>query len=191
MQSVLQYRRFGRHVAAQYERDRSKAKALGASDASESTSPSPSNPNALSPAIGRDVIHPQDHGDVRDPEKGELSSSVKQPSRTGGHPALEIEAEKSREQDGAAFEPIRTTPSGRQSLSATEETDHMSRATTVPTRKSMGTALGITLTGIDVRDRNTKEGGEGKVFVVGYEGEKDIMDPHNWSLWTRFGATYA
>jgi len=53
----------------------------------------------------------------------------------------------------------------------------MSRASTVATRKRLGTALG-TLTGIDVRDRSTKEGGEGKVFVVGYESEKDMMIPH-------------
>lgn len=53
----------------------------------------------------------------------------------------------------------------------------------------MGTAVGTTLTGIDVRDRSTKEGGEGKVFVVEYEGEMDFQDPHNWSFATRLGAT--
>lgn len=43
----------------------------------------------------------------------------------------------------------------------------MNRATTVETKKTMGTALGTTLTGIDVRDHTTTEGGDGKVFVVG------------------------
>ncbi len=54
----------------------------------------------------------------------------------------------------------------------------MSRASTIATRKRLGTALGTTLTGIDVKDRSTKEGGEGKVFVVGYESEKDMMIAH-------------
>jgi len=77
-----------------------------------------------------------------------------------------------------------------QTQDAVARGDPLSRASTQKTRKTMGTALGKTLTGIHVRDRATKEGGDGKVFVVGYEGDNDIMNPHNWSRATRFGATY-
>ncbi|MCJ1248876.1 hypothetical protein MMC30_006097 [Trapelia coarctata] len=48
------------------------------------------------------------------------------------------------------------------------------------------------MTGILVRTRTTRDGAGnlGKVFVVGYEGEDDIMNPHNWSHLTRWGATF-
>ncbi|KAI9837023.1 MAG: hypothetical protein M1819_000672 [Sarea resinae] len=62
----------------------------------------------------------------------------------------------------------------------------MRRATT---RNSFGTALGNTLTGIDVRDRTTHEGQSGKVFVVGYHGDEDSLNPHNWSTFVRIRAT--
>jgi len=186
MQSFLQYRRFGKHVAAQFERDKSKAEALGNADTPESSSPSSSNPEAVNPAIKDEPVHAQDYADSRDPEKGEQSSGNKAPEGTEDYPALDLE--KTGDRDGA-YEPIRAIPSGRQDSTSEDEANHMSRASTVATKKSTGTALGTALTGINVRDRSTKEGGEGKVFVVGYEGDKDIMDPHNWSMVTRFGAT--
>lgn len=63
-----------------------------------------------------------------------------------------------------------------------------------------GTALGHTFTGVDVRDRTTNEGKgttnpktghptSDLVFVVGFQGPKDPLNPHNWSTWTRIGAT--
>lgn len=174
MQSFLQYRRFGKHVEAQYERDRSKAEALGNADASESWSPSSSNTA-------------QDDANIRDPEKGDQPNMANETTNAQDHAALE--SEETEEQSGGGYEPIRATPSGREGSIAGEEAEHMSRASTVPTKRSMGTALGTTLTGIAVRDRSTKEGGEGKVFVVGYEGENDSMNPHNWSRATRFAAT--
>ena len=184
MQSFLQYRRFGRHVAAQYERDKSKAEALGNSDRSNTTSPFSSNADASSPAAKSDSALSRDKSDTRDPEKAEQSSGSSEHIASQDYAALEKEK---TEQPAGKYEPIRATPSGNQGSFPEEEANHMSRATTA---KSMGIALGTTLTGIEVRDRSTKEGGEGKVFVVGYEGEKDIMNPHNWSKITRFGATY-
>ncbi|KAL6713753.1 hypothetical protein ACLMJK_008245 [Lecanora helva] len=181
MQSFLQYRRFGRHVTAQYERDKSKAEALGSPKSSDLSSPSSSTPEAWRPAKTQED---KAQDDSRDPEKGEHSSaSPNQRIATEDYAALEKEK---TEQPDDKYEPIRATPSGNQGPFPEEEAEHMSRATTA---KSMGIALGTTLTGIDVRDRSTKEGGEGKVFVVGFEGEDDIMNPHNWSRWTRFGAT--
>jgi hypothetical protein len=58
------------------------------------------------------------------------------------------------------------------------------------TLRTVGTQLGISLTGIDVRGRRTAEGKHlGKVFVVGYEGSEDPMNPHNWSLRKRIFVT--
>lgn len=61
----------------------------------------------------------------------------------------------------------------------------------VATARSIGTRLGVALTGIAVRDRRTNEGGTdaGKVFVVAFEGDKDPSKPHNWSTPRRLFAT--
>ena len=126
---------------------------------------------------------------TRDPEKGEQAAGGDAATQAQDHTQTEDLEKQLSEKDGGSFEPIQAAPSGREGSMAGEESEHMSRASTVATRKSLGTALGTTLTGIDVRDRSTKEGGQGKVFVVGYEGENDIMDPHNWSFTTRIGAT--
>jgi hypothetical protein len=49
--------------------------------------------------------------------------------------------------------------------------------------RNVGTGLGLAMTGVDVRSRTTNEGGheKGKVFIVGYAGENDPLNPHNWS----------
>lgn len=191
MQSLLQYRRFGKYVARQYERDKSKAQALGQSYNSAAGSPYSSNENAAGPAIESEAFHAQDHAntDTRDPEKGEQAASGDATTQAQDHTQTEDLEKQLAEKDGGSFQPIHAAPSGRERSMAGEESEHMSRASTVATRKSLGTALGTTLTGIDVRDRSTNDGCQGKVFVVGYEGDKDIMDPHNWSFTTRICAT--
>jgi len=52
-----------------------------------------------------------------------------------------------------------------------------------------GTALGAVMTGVEIRKRSTNEGGDGDVFIVGYEDEEDTMNPHNWSVRKRCGIT--
>lgn len=99
-------------------------------------------------------------------------------------------AERSHEEDGKALHTPATDPMPADEAfeNAGQGERPLSRALTA--QRSIGTALGMTLTGIDVRRRRTKEGGgAGDVFVVGYEGERDNMNPHNWSRWTRIGAT--
>lgn len=184
MQSFLQYRRFGKHVARQYERDKSKAEGLANLDHSNSTLPSGSNAlNTPEVSDARDPI------DTRDPEKGEQSRALSSEAqdRKETHELGKEEEEEGGQDQGYA--PIRVALTARRVSSGREAPEDMSRATTVPSRKSLGTALGITLTGIDIRDRSTKEGGDGKVLVVGYEGENDMMNPHNWSFATRLAAT--
>ncbi|KAL8713281.1 MAG: hypothetical protein Q9225_006791 [Loekoesia sp. 1 TL-2023] len=146
MQSIRQYHRFGKHVRAQYERDRTKARAIK----SESTSPS-SSPQIPSPTSD---------DDVRDPEKGE-----------------------------------QVPASADQAFEARTHSHEMEQAATVLTHDSVGTRLGTVLTGINVRDRTTKaafadDGAKDhKVFVVGYEGEHDVLNPHNWGYGRRIWAT--
>jgi hypothetical protein len=61
----------------------------------------------------------------------------------------------------------------------------------VQTNYTIGTRLGMSLTGIDVRSRNTHKGKElGRVFIVGFEGSNDPMDPYNWSISKRSFATF-
>lgn len=180
MQSFFQYRRFAKHVARQYERDKLKAEALANPDTSESTSPFSSNA-ANSPP----VADAHDHVDTRDPEKGEQSNGqLADPHHRAETPDLVKD-----EEEGGGYAPIQAARTGRPTSQGGEAPEDMSRAATVPTRESMGTALGTTLTGIDIRDRSTKEGGDGKVFVVGYEGDNDMMNPHNWTFFTRLAAT--
>lgn len=57
------------------------------------------------------------------------------------------------------------------------------------TQQSGRTALGNVLTGVEVRKRSTREGGDGNVFVVGWHGEDDPSDPHNWSYTKRISYT--
>ena len=148
MQSLRQYRKFGKQLEAQLSRNRE-----------ESSSKPPETSSSLNPQTaqhGRDQTLP-------DVEKGENDNSTEDSSDTpSGEPA--------------------PTDDPRQTLS---------RASTQGTH---GTALGVALTGIDVRDRTTKEGKEGggnQVFVVDYEGPNDPMNPHNWSYLARWMATFA
>lgn len=169
MQSFFQYRRFGKHVEQQYNRNISRAEALKSVNNVTSRSSTSNNEDSASHS-------PDGPGDWLDPEKAEeepqSGSRVEQPSN--------VEVARGGPPEGTQA-PMR------------EEANQMSRADTIATKQSTGTALGTTMTGIEVRDRKTNERGsddiEGKVFVVGYEGEKDIMNPHNWSKVTRIGAT--
>ncbi|KAF6804021.1 MFS transporter [Colletotrichum sojae] len=58
-----------------------------------------------------------------------------------------------------------------------------------PPKLSEGTALGRVLTGVHVRDRTSCEGHGGRVFVVGWAGPEDPLDPHNWPVAKRIGVT--
>lgn len=54
---------------------------------------------------------------------------------------------------------------------------------TAATRTSTRTRLGRALTGINIRTRTRTEGqpDQGKVFIVGFQDDKDTLNPHNWS----------
>ena len=54
--------------------------------------------------------------------------------------------------------------------------------TTIHIHNSRRTTLGHALHGIHARERTMHEGKNGKVFVVGWEGENDPLNPRNWSV---------
>jgi hypothetical protein len=54
---------------------------------------------------------------------------------------------------------------------------------------SEATALGRVLTGVHVRDRRVSEGAGGQVFLVGWDGSEDRLNPRNWSVGKRVVAT--
>ena len=167
MQSILQYRQFGRYVQRQYERDKANPEPVGRSHSPSSSSNAP----VPSPAAAPDFVEAYHHVDSQDPEKADPEKAGPERANQRGNG---VERAKTRDQQ------------------AVEDLCRMS------TVKNIGTPLEPTLTGIDVRYRTTKEGGGGggggdggqKVFVVGFHGEKDQMNPHNWSFLTRVGATY-
>lgn len=168
MQSFLQYRRFRRHVQTQYERDREKARAIGEGkihDTSESTSPVSST---VAHAAGDSPIE-----DPRDPEKGEQATSR-------GSEGCEVPASAEH-----AFEPHHSM----QPVTTADSRSGMTNTSHVATQGSMGTNLGTALTGINVRDRTTQESRSdptvhgNKVFVVGYEGDRDSLKPQQLELW--------
>ena len=168
MQSFLQYRRFGQHVERQYERDKHNA-----------TKPSidPNNHNDPSPIPGATT---------------KLSrSDISSPSTSTSDPQPDIEK---AQPDFQNLVPITSDPeksaSSHPAISR-ERTGAEDELTYITSQQSRGTALGTTLTGISVRNRTTRDtnGPPQRVFVVGYEGPSDPLNPHNWSRATRLGAT--
>ena len=181
MQSFFQYRRFGSHVERQYHRDKRRAEVLR-NDENESVSSSSESPDTLQPqtvsSTGPTDTMESVHDQWQcDPEKVEHQPQSN--TTTSGQPAQ--------------VEVAHGGPSEGDSSRGQEESEQIRRAITAATMQGSGNALGPALTGIDVRGRKTNEkggsGGDGIVFVVGYEGEKDILNPHNWSKTTRIAAT--
>lgn len=163
MQSFFQYRRFRATLEAQLARTDVPAAKKELPDER-----SVGNPQWLSPAVSSEGTSEQS-----DVENGHVLRNIREehekeediPPPEG---AEESESEK-EEQEGMPVEPL----------------------SRFSTQQSQGTALGRTLTGIEVRRRKTHEGGEGNVFVVGYEGPNDPMNPKSWSRTKRFAVTFS
>jgi multidrug resistance protein len=186
MQSYLAYKRFGRLAREQYERDQKRAEAMERGNMQHRDEP---RRNSQGEALGHrsssidvdssstEVPSPSDSQDFRDPEKGEL------PGKENGN-------EKEDEEMGDGMERNATI-------------------STIRTNQSFGTRMGHAMSGIEVRElskemtrrrsranfqpnahsSSKKKPERETVFVVGYESEKDIMNPHNWSFVTRILST--
>jgi hypothetical protein len=128
-------------------------------------------------------------------EAGKKESPLPETSSSDGVNELDLERghtsrnsiEESEEKEDLPRE------SHESELEKEEEQGHIPENTLsrTTTQQSQGTALGRTLTGVEVRRRKTHEGGEGNVFVVGYEGPNDPMNPKSWSRTKRFAVTFS
>ena len=183
MQSLLQYRRFRKQVEEQYGRhtqhDEKSAVEKRASQpraSSSSTSLSSSSVSRSEQSLGLERVDTEK--DAAFPEIAIPDAGATQHTRGGveGRDAqlMQEEAEQGQE------------------IHLTQPPQEASRALSrVATARSIGTRLGVALTGIAVRDRHTNEGGSeaGKVFVVAFEGDNDPSKPQNWSHTRRICAT--
>lgn len=191
MQSFLAYRRFERRLRQQIERHGEAA----VSGVKSSTPGAPAKDNT-DPAC----------------EPKDLESGLPPNSEARDRALEEKEQEKGKEETevGGRTGPIKSRPDGTQHRDTATSQEELSGSTTrdtssissdedeprhtlsaVTTQQTLGTRLGTALTGVNVRSRNTQEGGhdKGKVFVVGFVDEKDPMNPHNWSKVKRMAVT--
>jgi Major Facilitator Superfamily len=167
MQSILQYRRFEKRLRQQIDRH-------GVDDIAGYESKEP-------------AIEQKDEEDAEQSEANVFPQS----SEHEVGPSTKIEQEKDIELGDVSSEDDGRELSG----STTRESSSSDRPrpvlSTVTTRDSkagshlgnMGTRLGNAMTGVDVRLRTTNEGGreKGKLFIVGFAGPDDPLNPHNWS----------
>jgi hypothetical protein len=210
MQSYLQFRRFGRAVEEEHERNklnvqrgigRHRTRPTRTSTSSESSSDSSSAASARS---GREAV------ETPDLEKGENSpedESAKeeeeiQDVRGERLPRGVYVADRHEMAQKDDMAELRTTTTNnitpQQTHTQTQATQQLqlpsqtlSRTVTARTQQSTNTALGHSLTGVNVRGRTTHEGQKGGlVFVVGYQGANDPSNPHNWGVTVRIMSTF-
>ena len=187
MQSILQYRRFKKHLETQISHhtidavagdcnlqpaptetrgpyDAPRMLRFGASDSAEHPefgNSAPADPDRPDQMILDDLPEQQQHN-TNDEDLAEIITS----------PGVSTAPSREDEKDQPE------TP-GQQI-----HDDLLAIATNLTT----GTQFGRALTGINVRTRAEKEGGgisRTKVFVVGYQGPDDPLSPHNWSTGKR------
>jgi hypothetical protein len=63
------------------------------------------------------------------------------------------------------------------------------RQSTLDTTHSFGTRIDFAMTGIEVCRLTTQQSDSRKLLVVGFEGERDQLNPKNWSSTTRWSLT--
>lgn len=182
MQSIRQYRRFGQDVLAQVEQERRKtAASSGEAIANDRTEQKP-----LSQEQFAKPSEPEDaHIDIEKAQVGHAGPVY--------NPADEPEASdtESVEESAEYVEPFETQSQDNRPPS---RSDNASLGRTISSRNSLrqiGTRLGESLSGVQVRKRQTNDGGDqnAKVFVVGFHGEDDPLNPHNWPRSVRWLAT--
>jgi hypothetical protein len=185
MQSFFQYRRFRDAAKAQIERDRERAQRRTLRDEAPDTSTggghSPSSPTSEDSKIDVEKGEGLRETPVITREIGAVPNGATETTANGNHSRTQnLEPTEEKHDDTDEDEDEDDFELGQHARS------NLSRTTT---QQSAGTALGTTLSGIEVRRRTTREGGDGNVFVVGYESDDDPNDPHNWSFGRRIGCT--
>jgi len=162
MQSLLQYRRFKGLVQQQHEGTKEKVQ-------------TPNENGSSGTLTGGSLPHSPEEKDL---EKGD-DDTIREPST-----ALDNGTDQSQAQH--------PTEEVEDSAPQNENDDHeMSNyLSQMSTQQSHGHRIGRAMTGVEVRKRNTNEGGDGNVFIVGYHDDNDPMNPHTWSNLKRIWITF-
>ena len=162
MQSIKQYRQLRSRVEEQHQRG--QAKARGSGWVTSTSNPSDVE-NGRSASSSTSTLHPS----------GEVSPS------SSTNPEKEL-AETSIPPDGSHLDSQENHDS---------DDGEFDRTATAQTEKSLGVDIGKSLTGIGVRRRTPEEGGGNEhIFVVGFQGKDDPLNPQNWSLLKRSLSLY-
>lgn len=208
MQSYLQYRAIGRAVQAQLESSQEKALALtriptgpqrqyshdsayhaqqreplrnlSRKPTSQTVPRLQRNTSTLSNTLG--AVRTRDfqpgHNTPLHPEED---------ARQDSHEDIPEELENDELQDTALVQPhIAGDPTLEEGIVEDVDLEALHNVTTARSERNI---LGPTLTGIDARDRTTREGKDGEVFVVGWAGPHDPLNPRNFSTFTKVLAT--
>ena len=164
MQSFRQYRQLGDVVDQQLKSHREN----------ETREKGAASPEGDDPQY-RAKQHVQDHVGVQPPSASQKSISE---GRRSSHTASTSRAQGNAGEEGEEAE---------QGEASTESL----RAIPTESERSIASGFARTLTGLTVRSRLTQDGGElgQSMFVVGYQGQEDVMNPLNWSHWKRWYAT--
>lgn len=154
MQSYLQFRRAGLAASAQVKRGHEKT----GHDASGIATPG--TPDRPLEAVS---VKPQPYCRINPPNNTSNSQGSNPTNRNPSSPS-------SRKSGGiSSDDDIEAAPGA-------DTTGDMGRC------PSEATALGRVLTGVLVRDRHASEGAGHQVFLVGWDGLDDRLNPRNWSV---------
>lgn len=196
MQSFRQNKQFRRALELQVERDKEKAKALANGNKTQPPPPpedeyrdsekaenhgSYSSSDTRNTAVG-------DHAPFQHAASQEPQLAREQAERTRHHPTEEVE-EAEKEEEYESPEEDNEVPESLEHRPSNLHREATQRSTGQSGLANMGTHLGTVMTGVNIRKRNTQEGGDGDVFIVGYEGDDDPQNPHNWSMLLRIFIT--
>ena len=192
MQSFLVYRRFEKRLRQQIERH-GEAAVSGV----KTSTPGPTKDNTDTAQEPKDLesgLPRNSEARNYDLEEKEQEKKDKDCEANGPTGTLKSRPDGTQHRDTITAEEELSGSTTRDTSTTSSDDDDLRAPpalSTVTTHQTLGTRLGHALTGINVRSRNTQEGGHdrGKVFVVGYVDENDPMNPHNWSKLKRMCIT--
>lgn len=137
-------------------------------------------------AVKAQVERDQDRARLRtlDAEDSEPAATAATRSDDNADPEKTAQDAEPSRRPSAESVPRASLSSG--SSNSSEALDGVSntaqRVPTAATQYTARAALGHSLTGVHARDRLTHEGKGEKVFVVGWEGPDDPLNPRNWTV---------
>lgn len=180
MQSVLQYRRFGKALEAQLGRSRDKVsrtcqQRLNGTDREDMPS---AEEKDLETGLGNN--------------ENLVAQDAESPTHERAETVIPTSMDTSSSQLEAESGDDEAINRDRTEHAVTPEDAEYNDLRVVPTHNTTGTTLGRAITGIEIRQRTTREGGPelGKVFVVSWESETDPINPYNWGFSRRIICTF-